>query len=66
MQVKSFAIFSCVQVCGMYTTMTKAVVDNIVLIDVLTHCALLHSVCDLKAVQVNIQQSNLIGYALKI
>ena len=45
--------------------MTKAVqiVGNIVVNGMVTHCALLHSVCDLKGAQMNIQ-SNLGTYAL--
>ena len=34
-----------------------AVVDCIVLVGVLTHCTLLHSMCDLNAVQKNVQYS---------
>ena len=40
--------------------MVPGVVDSIVVVGVLTHCVLLHSMCSLKATQINMQHSSLI------
>ena len=42
------------------------VVGSIVLLGVLTHCILLHSMCDLKPAQMNVQLSNSETYALQV
>ena len=56
MRVESFAIFSYVLVCGTYPWKVPVVVGNIVIVGVLTCCALVHSVIwDLKAIQINMQ-----------
>ena len=47
------------------TMKVPVVVGSITIIGVLTCCALLYPVCDLKATQVNVQQS-LRNYALQI
>ena len=62
---KSFAIFWHMLVYDMYITWLKqfklwkvpTVVGSIVVVGVLTHCALLHSMCDLKFTQMNMQHS---------
>ena len=60
--VKSFAIFWCILICNMYITWMKlwkvyTIVDSIEVFGVLTCCALLHSMYDLKAAQMNMQCS---------
>ena len=50
---KSFAIFWYVLVCNMWSSW------YIMVVDMLTLCALLHSMCDWKAIQMNMQHRNL-------
>ena len=64
-EIKSFAISLYVPVCNEYIIWTKqfkpwkvpTVVDSIVVVGVLTCCALLHSMCNLKATQMNVLYS---------
>ena len=59
----NFAIFWYILVCGIDITWSKqfkpwklsTVVTSIMIFGVLTHCILLHSVYDLKAIQMNVQ-----------
>ena len=61
----SFVIFWYVLVCDAYITWSKQfklwevpfVVGSIVIVGALTCCALLHSLCDLKDMQMNVQYS---------
>ena len=58
-------IFWCELICGTYITWPKhfefmkgtPTVCCVVVVGALTHCALLHSVCDLKATQTNVKYS---------
>ena len=56
--VKSFAIFWYMQilVCISHDHAVQVVDGSIVVGGTLTHCALLHSLCDLQTVQINVQQ----------
>ena len=72
---KSLSIFWYLLVCGVYITWLKqlklwkvpAVVGSILAIGALILCALLHSMCDLKATQMNMQYSLISGvYALQV
>ena len=57
-----------VLVCSSYhvTEAVQPVVSNIVVVGVLTHCALLHSMCNLKAIQMNVKQLNTRVYTLQV
>ena len=63
--IKRVAIFWCVLVCGVYIIWPNqfkpwkvpTVVGSIVVVGALTCCALLHSMCDLKVTQMNMQHS---------
>ena len=72
--IKSFAIFWYILVFGGYIMVPKlfklwkrsAMVGSIVVVGVLIYFVLLHLVCDLKAAQMNVEQSDLGTYALQV